>query len=132
MIEAAGIPPGGRVLEVGAGQRLRGRGNGDQEGAGVAPGQRRAAVPRHRVGRFLLDLREGRHEALRKRLMEPRLERFIGVIYRPETELQSHYAEVVLPEQFDAWAWFDQTTAVSPLTPERHGSGMPETWPFGL
>uniref|UniRef100_UPI0018CE1707 erythromycin esterase family protein n=1 Tax=Novilysobacter defluvii TaxID=391738 RepID=UPI0018CE1707 len=84
------------------------------------------------VARFLLDLREGRREALRKRLMEPRLERFIGVIYRPETELQSHYAEVVLPEQFDAWTWFDETTAVSPLTPERHGSGMPETWPFGL
>ena len=84
------------------------------------------------MGRFLLDLREGRHEALRKRLMEPRLERFIGVIYRPETELQSHYAEVVLPEQFDAWVWFDETHAVSPLTPERHGSGTPETWPFGL
>ena len=84
------------------------------------------------VGRFLLDLREGRYGALRERLMEPRLERFIGVIYRPETELQSHYAEVVLPEQFDAWTWFDETTAVSPPTPERHGSGMPETWPFGL
>ena len=84
------------------------------------------------VGRFLLDLGEGRHEALRERLMESRLERFIGVIYRPETELQSHYAEVLLPRQFDAWVWFDETTAVSPLTPEQHGTGMPETWPFGF
>lgn len=84
------------------------------------------------VGRFLLDLREGHHPALRERLGDRRLERFIGVIYRPETELQSHYAEVVLPRQFDAWAWFDRSTAVSPLVPERHGEGMPETWPFGL
>jgi len=35
-------------------------------------------------------------------LLEPRLERFIGVIYRPETELQSHYAQASLPGQFDA------------------------------
>lgn len=84
------------------------------------------------VPRFLLDLREARHEALRERLMEGRLERFIGVIYRPETELQSHYAEVVLPRQFDAWTWFDETTAVTPLGPEQHATGTPETWPFGL
>ena len=47
--------------------------------------------------------------------MEPRLERFIGVIYRPETERWSHYAEAILPRQFDAWVWFDETEAVSPL-----------------
>ncbi len=43
------------------------------------------------VARFLLD--PARNEALRRRLIEPRLERFIGVIYRPDTELMSHYAE---------------------------------------
>ena len=43
-------------------------------------------------------------------LLEPRLERFIGVIYRPETELLSHYAEASLPQQFDAFVWFDETT----------------------
>src|SRR5205085_1491241 len=43
--------------------------------------------------RFLLDLREGELDArLREDLMEPRLERFIGVIYRPETERWSHYS----------------------------------------
>ena len=52
----------------------------------------------------------GRDEALRRRLLEPRLERFIGVIYRPETELMSHYAEASLPQQFDAFVWFDETT----------------------
>jgi protein-L-isoaspartate(D-aspartate) O-methyltransferase len=84
------------------------------------------------VPRFLLDLREGRHDALRRRLLEPRLERFIGVIYRPETELQSHYAEVSLPRQFDAWVWFDHTTAVTPLGPQHPGPGVPETYPTGL
>jgi len=81
--------------------------------------------------RFLLDLREGEHDSLREQLREPRLERFIGVIYRPETELQSHYAEAKLPEQFDAFVWFDQTTAVTPL-PTAMREGMPETYPFGL
>ena len=80
--------------------------------------------------RFLLDLSPGRHEALRRRLIEPRLERFIGVIYRPDTELWSHYSQAVLPEQFDAYVWFDETTAVTPLGPEHH-CGMPETYPFG-
>ncbi len=80
--------------------------------------------------RFLLDL--GRDEALRRRLLEPRLERFIGVIYRPETELRSHYAEASLPRQFDAYVWFDQTTAVTPLGPEHRKTGVPETYPFGL
>ena len=38
-----------------------------------------------------------------------------GVIYRPETELQSHYAQASLPEQLDAWVGFDTTEAVTPL-----------------
>jgi erythromycin esterase-like protein len=80
--------------------------------------------------RFLLDLTPGRHEALRRRLGEPRLERFIGVIYRPETELWSHYSQTVLPEQFDAFVWFDETRAVTPLGPEHH-RGVPDTYPFG-
>nr|CAD6438824.1 protein-L-isoaspartate(D-aspartate) O-methyltransferase [Rhizobium sp. Q54] len=80
--------------------------------------------------RFLLDLSPGRQEALRRRLSEPRLERFIGVIYRPDTELWSHYSQAILPEQFDAYVWFDETEAVTPLGPEHH-RGMPETYPFG-
>lgn len=68
---------------------------------------------------------------LRRRLRDPRLERFIGVIYRPETELQSHYAEVELPGQFDAYVWFDRTSAVTPL-PTAQRPDAPETWPFGL
>ena len=76
--------------------------------------------------------RASQHEALRRRLLEPRLERFIGVIYRPDTELMSHYSDASLPQQFDAYVWFDETTAVTPLGPEHAKAGVPETYPFGL
>jgi erythromycin esterase-like protein len=82
--------------------------------------------------RFLLDLREGEHAELREELMEPRLQRFIGVIYRPETERWSHYSEAILPKQFDGWVWFDETSAVTPLPGEQRPGGEDETYPFGL
>jgi protein-L-isoaspartate(D-aspartate) O-methyltransferase len=87
------------------------------------------------VPRFLLDLRHGVIDpALEEALLQPRLERFIGVIYRPETERWSHYAEAVLPNQFDAWVWFDETCAVTPLAGAREAEarGTEETYPFGL
>jgi erythromycin esterase-like protein len=84
------------------------------------------------VSRFLLDLRaEEIGRDINEALMEPRLERFIGVIYRPETERWSHYSECVLPRQFDGWAWFDETEAVTPLPGEMR-PGEDETYPFGL
>jgi len=84
------------------------------------------------VGRFLLDLREGEvGRDIKEALLEPRLERFIGVIYRPETERWSHYSQCVLPRQFDAWLWFDETAAVAPLPGEQR-PGEDETYPFGL
>ncbi|MER8731323.1 protein-L-isoaspartate(D-aspartate) O-methyltransferase [Mesorhizobium sp. M1227] len=82
------------------------------------------------VSPFLLDFE--RDDTLRERLLERRLERFIGVIYRPETELHSHYADASLARQFDAFVWFDETSAVTPLGPEHAGTGLPETYPFGL
>ncbi len=82
------------------------------------------------VGRFLLDLHLD--PALRRRLEAPRLERFIGVIYRPETELMSHYADASLPRQFDGWVWFDETHAVTPAGPGTQREGVPETYPFGV
>jgi erythromycin esterase-like protein len=89
------------------------------------------------VPRFLLDLREGEvGRDLREALMEPKLERFIGVIYRPETERWSHYSHAILPRQFDAYVWFDESSAVTPLPGEqRPGEAAPheeETYPFGL
>jgi len=83
------------------------------------------------VPRFLLDLRKGAHDALREKLLPPRLERFIGVIYRPDTERWSHYSRCRIPRQFDAYVWFDETTAVTPL-PVREKAGPEETYPFGL
>ena len=68
---------------------------------------------------------------LRERLEEPRLERAIGVIYRPETELASHYFQAVLPRQFDEWIFLGRTTAVAPLE-TADLEGVPETYPFGL
>jgi erythromycin esterase-like protein len=88
----------------------------------------------HEAGleRFLLDLRPGVNESLRKALMAPHLQRFIGVIYRPETELASHYSAAVLPRQYDAYVWFDQTSAVAPLGNQHPRPGAPDTYPFGL
>jgi erythromycin esterase-like protein len=63
--------------------------------------------------------------------MPPRLERFIGVIYRPETERWSHYVECCLPEQFDAYVWFDETSAVTPVTTGATAHGQ-DTYPFGF
>jgi erythromycin esterase-like protein len=83
------------------------------------------------IPRFLIDLRKGEHDDMRQALRRPRLERFIGVIYRPETERWSHYSECELPEQFDAFVWFDETTAVTPLAAEQRTGGDP-TYPFGL
>ena len=62
--------------------------------------------------RFLLLLREG---PVREALRDDRLERAIGVIYRPESERLSHYFRARLPEQFDAVLHIDQTTALEPL-----------------
>jgi erythromycin esterase-like protein len=71
------------------------------------------------------------HPDLAASLVEPRLERFIGVIYRPETERWSHYAEARLSAQFDGWVWFDETRAVTPLEGPVLPGG-PETFPSGL
>ncbi len=83
------------------------------------------------VGRFLLPLRAAATDPGIGELASPRLERAIGVVYRPETELQSHYFEAVLPRQFDEYVWFDQSRAVTPLATEAL-AGMPDTYPFGL
>lgn len=83
------------------------------------------------LARSLTDWRGPTKAGLRDALGSPLLERAIGVIYRPESELTSHYFQAILAEQFDAYVWFDRTNAVTPLSHDRpHGS--PETYPFGL
>ncbi|KAG0206891.1 hypothetical protein BGX28_001760 [Mortierella sp. GBA30] len=82
--------------------------------------------------RFLLDL--NRHKEQLRLLMEPKLERFIGVIYRPDTERWSHYSKAVLPKQMDAYVWFRETKAVTPFEKEQpqFPPSVDETYPFGL
>lgn len=81
----------------------------------------------HRQGlpAFLIDARE---------LEGSGLERAIGVVYRPETELWSHYVHARLGEQFDAVIHVDETHAVEPL--ERSGGWergeLPDMYPWGV
>jgi erythromycin esterase-like protein len=83
------------------------------------------------VPRFYLPLQEPPVHAA---LAHPRLERAIGVIYRPETERTSHYFHANLPAQFDGLLHFDHTTAVRPLesTAQWTGEDVPETFPTGI
>jgi protein-L-isoaspartate(D-aspartate) O-methyltransferase len=83
------------------------------------------------VPAFLLPLRHAAREAIRDELNPPRLERAIGVVYRPETELQSHYFHAILPRQFDEYIWFDETRAVRPLSDEE-ARRLPRAHPFAL
>lgn len=84
------------------------------------------------IPRFMLKL--GAADRLSHALAEPMLERAIGVIYRPETELASHYFYASLPRQFDAILHFDQTRAVEPLerTSEWNIGEPAETFPSGI
>lgn len=81
---------------------------------------------------FLLNLRE--NNEMIDRLMEPKLQRAIGVIYRPDTERHSHYFHSCLPEQFDFMLHYDDTSAVEPLDAimHPHHGELDETYPSGL
>jgi len=84
------------------------------------------------LDRFYLDLRS--HAAYEQQLRDSRLERFIGVIYRPETERQSHYYHARVADQFDALLHFDRSRAVEPLerTARWELPEVPETFPTGV
>jgi erythromycin esterase-like protein len=63
-----------------------------------------------------------------------RLERAIGVIYRPQTERQSHYFRARVSGQFDAVIHLDETRALEPLerTAGWEQGEAPETYPFAV
>ena len=81
---------------------------------------------------FLLPLRS--NAALRTLVAAPRLQRAIGVIYRPDTERQSHYFRTRLAGQFDALIHLDETTALEPLDRDASWNPheAPETFPSGM
>ncbi|MGE3529727.1 MAG: protein-L-isoaspartate(D-aspartate) O-methyltransferase [Methyloceanibacter sp.] len=83
------------------------------------------------IAAFFLETGPGQKQSVRDALAEPLLERAIGVIYRPETELLSHYFQAELSRQFDAWIWFTETKAVAARA-DAHPHGPDETYPFGL
>jgi protein-L-isoaspartate(D-aspartate) O-methyltransferase len=80
---------------------------------------------------LITPLRHNQNLEVLGELAEPRLQRAIGVIYRPETELASHYFEAILPRQFDEYIWVDGSSAVTPLTTAEM-RGVPDTYPFGV
>ena len=84
-----------------------------------------------RVDAFLLPLRDPRKPDIRVELAASRLERAIGVIYRPDTELASHYFHALLAHQFDEFIWFDHTKAVRPIS-NAEARRFPPEHPFSL
>ena len=85
------------------------------------------------VFNFTLPLRaEHSEKKLREFLNTPRLERAIGVVYRPETELRSHYFKTVLPSQFDEYIWFNKTNAITPINTKTEKTKLSDLHPFGL
>lgn len=82
------------------------------------------------LDRFFLPLRD---EVVAS-MDNPLLERAIGVVYRPETELESHYFSAQIGSQFDAVFHLDETSAVEPLDMSEHWirHEPPDTYPFGL
>jgi erythromycin esterase-like protein len=74
------------------------------------------------VAAFVLPLSE-EHQAdrqLQEDLLISRMERAIGVVYRPQTELASHYFQARVAAQFDEYVWFDASSAVTPLSGTEH------------
>ena len=88
----------------------------------------------HQVGtkQFLLRFPDAPQAAAA--LSSARLERAIGVIYRPDTERQSHYFRARLADQFDAVIHIDETRAVEPLerTAAWDRGEVPETYPYAV
>jgi erythromycin esterase-like protein len=141
--------------ELNLGQLLRERHGGDARSLGFttfdgtvtaasawdAAGERKVVRPAlagsiesllHDVGQpqFVMDL----HDERLAGFATPLLERAIGVIYRPQTERQSHYFQARVTDQFDALIHVDRSTALVPLEPSPHWyhEEVPETYPSGL
>ncbi|AKJ28200.1 erythromycin esterase family protein [Caldimonas brevitalea] len=88
----------------------------------------------HEVGLPLSWLPLTGDEELRRALHGPYLTRAIGVIYRPDTELLSHYFKTSVAEQFDALVHVDHSRAVRPLDDAQlwEHNPEPETYPSGI
>jgi erythromycin esterase-like protein len=84
------------------------------------------------IGDFLLNLRHA-PDAVGDELRIDRLTRAIGVVYRPQTERQSHYFFARPAGQFDAVIHYERTIALEPLDPDAAPArGEEETYPTGM
>ena len=82
------------------------------------------------IPRFVLLMND---DDVRAALVPQRLERAIGVVYRPDSERLSHYFTTTLSQQFDAVIHFDESSALQPLEPwSRDEVDLPETYPTGI
>jgi erythromycin esterase-like protein/predicted phosphoribosyltransferase len=82
---------------------------------------------------LMLDLRD--EGSMTRLLADPRLERAIGVVYKPETERFSHYFHAIAPRQFDTMLHLDRTSALQPLDRDagfETAEELAETYPFGV
>jgi protein-L-isoaspartate(D-aspartate) O-methyltransferase len=89
------------------------------------PGSYESLLHDSKIHAFTLPLRYPRKPVIQDELSASRLERAIGVIYRPQTELASHYFYALLARQFDEYVWFDCTHAVSPISVAESGAFSP-------
>ena len=108
------------------------------------PGQRKRVRPAlagsyealfHDVGLPAFFLPLNAEGAVARLCAERRLERAIGVVYRPDTERLSHYFQARIADQFDAILHLDETRAINPLDPLQRpptGEDVPETFPTGI
>ena len=65
-------------------------------------------------------------------LVDNLVQRAIGVVYRPERERSGNYVPTVLGDRYDAFLWFDESRAVSPLHTRQVDPYEPETYPSGV
>ena len=88
----------------------------------------------HSAGLPAFTVIPSRGSHLGQRLSQHRLERAIGVVYRPQTERESHYRWARAADEFDAILHIDETRALEPLerTSEWQGGEPPETFPTAL
>lgn len=86
------------------------------------------------VPSLMLDTRAAARSDDDRRRLGRMPQRFIGVIYRPRTEAQSHYMTTNPLDQYDAFVWFDRTTAVHAFetAQPREPLAVGETYPFGM
>jgi len=68
-----------------------------------------------RLPAFVLPLRDPFHPEAREVLRASRLQRAIGAVYRPQTEMASHYFQSSLSDQYDEYVWVDRGTGLLPL-----------------